>query len=85
MKIEKIEETKEYFKGKISVEVTQPRIDIINEVVYAQYFGNGTRSLHMTIFMPIQRKRNLVWSIFQAVGSPLPIMASGADCVWRWH
>ena len=52
MKIEKIEETKEYFKGKISVEVTQPRIDIINEVVYAQYFGNGTRSLHMTIFMP---------------------------------
>lgn len=50
--IEKIEEEGEHFKGLMRVEVTQPRIDLINEVVYAQYFGNGTRSLRMTIFMP---------------------------------
>lgn len=48
--IEKKEDS--YYKGLIRVEVTQPRIDVVNEVVYAQYFKNGTRSLHMTLFVP---------------------------------
>lgn len=48
--IEKKEDS--YYKGMIRVEVTQPRIDVVNEVVYAQYFKNGTRSLHMTLFVP---------------------------------
>lgn len=42
MDIEKKEDS--YYKGLIRVEVTQPRIDVVNEVVYAQYFKNGTRS-----------------------------------------
>lgn len=41
-----------YSKSLMRVEVTQPRIDVVNEVVYAQYFKNGTRSLHMTLFVP---------------------------------
>lgn len=37
---------------RMQVKVTAPRIDTINEVVYAQHFHNGTRSLHITLFVP---------------------------------
>ncbi len=36
----------------MDVKIEAPRIDTINEVVYAQYFGNGTRALHLTLFVP---------------------------------
>ena len=34
----------------VKVEITDPRIDTITEVVYSQHFHNGTHSLHMTLF-----------------------------------
>lgn len=36
----------------VKVEITDPRIDTITEVVYSQHFHNGTHSLHMTLFVP---------------------------------